>query len=435
MQAPYNGSTARGQKTNSVLALTLNEALARGLRLNLGAISQAETASDAEGQRRIARSSLLPNLNTTVAEEVERLNLRTLGVSSPMFPLTTQFNYFDARAVRLQQTVLDFVQTENLRSASKNLAASVEAVHNARDLVVLAVSGAYLQLIATGSRIAAAAAEVESARAVYQQAADRLTAGLDARIDATRSQVQLQTDEQRLRSLRADLNTQKLRLSRIIGLPRGQEFTISEQYRYAPLTDLDQDRAFAQAFQQRADIKAASASVESAESAAKAARNERLPTLRLNADWGAAGLRPTSEAHSVYSVYGTLNIPLYEGGKIRGDIERADAAVRQRQAELEDVRGQVDQDVRQAFIDLHSAADQVGVAQSNVALSHETLEQARHRFTAGIADTVELVQAEQSVVQADNDAISAVFEHNLAKVSLARAMGNAEQSLPKLLKK
>jgi outer membrane protein TolC len=201
------------------------------------------------------------------------------------------------------------------------------------------------------------------------------------------------------------------------------------------VTELNTATALSRAYRQRADLQAAQSAVRAAQASVKAARAEHLPNLTLSADWGVAGLRPDAQAHSVYSIYGTLTIPLYEGGRIRGDVEQANAVLHQRQAELEDIRGQVDEDVRQAFINLNSAADQVAVAQSNVALAHDTLDQARDRFTAGIADTVELVQAQQSVVQADNDYINAVFEHNLAKISLARAMGNAEQNLPQLLKK
>ena len=146
-------------------------------------------------------------------------------------------------------------------------------------------------------------------------------------------------------------------------------------------------------------------------------------------------MTPSNHATGVFEVAGTVTIPLYEGGRIHGDVQQAQAAVQQRKAEFENARGQVDQDVRQAFINLNSAADQVTVAQSNVGLSHDSLQQSRDRFAAGVADTVELVQAEQTVVQADNDYITAVFEHNLAKISLARAMGNAEQTLPQLLRK
>jgi outer membrane protein TolC len=203
VQSPYSGSIPTGADNGAILPLTLEKALALGLRSNLGEVSQSQLVTQAQGQRQVARSTLLPNVNTAISEELEQLNLRTEGVESSQFPLTARFNFFDARAARLTQAVVDFVRLENLHSANKNLASSIQSSHNARDLIVLAVGGSYLQLIATTARIVS----------IYQQAADRLAAGLNAHIDATRSQVQLQTDQQRLRSLQADLDTQKLRLA------------------------------------------------------------------------------------------------------------------------------------------------------------------------------------------------------------------------------
>jgi len=435
VQGAYAGSTPEGTASATALSLTLDDALSRALRHNLGQLLENEAAQQAEGQRLVARSTLMPNLNAVVRETVEQINLRTMGVEVASFPETVgPFNYFDARGT-FQQTVLDFVRLNNLRSARENVEAARQGFRNARDLVVLAVAGSYMQIIAINARVEAARAQVESSRAVNKQAVDRLRVGLDARIDVTRTQVQLQTDQQRLRSLVADLDRQKLRLSRIVGLPLGQQFNIADNFPYRPLTGLTIEDALTRAAQNRADLKAAEAGVHAAEDSLKAARSERLPALQLNADWGAAGLRPTAEAHSVFTVSGSLVVPIYQGGRIHGDIEQANATLRARRAEYGDIRGQVDEDVRQAFINLNAAADQVDVAQSNVSLAHDTLRQAEHRFEAGVADTVEVVQAEQTVVQADNDYISAVFEHNLAKVSLARAMGAAEQRLGTFLAK
>ncbi len=435
VQMPYNGSTISGKATEGTLPLTLDEALKRGLRFNLGALEQSAAVQQAQGQRQVAKSTLLPNLNMAISEVFERENLRTLGVSIPIIPEAVKFNYIDARAARLNQSVFDLVRIDNLHSASENLKASTLSARNARDLIVLAVGGSYLQLISTQSRIVAAEAQVGSSKAIYQQAADRFTAGLAARVDAERAQVQLQTEQQRLRSLQADRDTQKLGLARIIGLPLEQQFTPADDFRYTPLPALTMEGALGKAMQQRTDLQAAQAGVRAAEDGLKAAHAERLPELAVTADFGGAGVTPSKHSTGVYNVAGTLLVPLYEGGRIHGEIQEAEAAVRQRKAELESLRAQVDQDIRQAFINLNSAADQVGVAQSNVALSHDSLQQSRDRFAAGVADTVELVQAEQAVVQADNDYITAVFEHNLAKVSLARAMGNAEQTLPQLLRK
>jgi outer membrane protein TolC len=418
------------------MVLTLQQALNSGFRSNLGAINQSQSVVQAEGQRQVARSTLLPNVNSVVTETVEQLNLRTSGVLESSFPLAVgPFNFFDARAAQVRQSVFDLVRLHNFRSAGENAKAAVQSARDSRDLVTLAVGGSYLQIIATQARIAAAHAQVESSQAIFQQASDRLAAGLNTRIDATRAEVQLDIDKERLRSLQADLERQKLQLARLIGLPRGQQFTVADDFPFSPVTGLTLEQALVQADHNRADLRAAAAAAKAAEEVVKAARAERLPNLTLNADYGAAGLRPTAEAHGVFTVSGSLVIPLYEGGRVHGDIQQANATLQARRAELEDVRGRIDEDVRQAYISLDAAADQVGVARRNVDLAHDTLSQARDRFTAGIADTVEVVQAQQSVVQAENDYITSVFEHNLGKVSLARAIGNAEAEIGQLLRK
>jgi outer membrane protein TolC len=435
VQSAFAGSTSHGEATNEVVPLTLVQALKMGLQYNLASVDQSAAVKQAQGQRAIARSELLPNINTAISEEFERLNLRETGVESSTFPETAKFNYFDARAARLNQSVFDLVRIENLHAASSELNANIKQAQNTRDLVILAVAGSYLQVTAAKARVVAATAQVEVSHKIWEQAEDRFTAGLNARIDAMRAQVQLQVEQQRLRSLIADLETQKLRLARIIGLPVGQQFVPAEDFPFSPVTQITEQAALGSSTTDRADVQAATFDLEAAKAGVKAARDERLPNLSITADFGAGGITPSHESSGVYSVAGTLTIPLYQGGRTRGDIQVAKAALQQREAELADARGQVDEDVRQAFIDLNSAADQVLVAKANVDLAHATLTQSQDRFNEGIADSVELVQAEQAVVQADEDLIASTFDHNLAKVSLARAMGDAENTLPELLRK
>jgi outer membrane protein TolC len=416
------------------MKLSLENALAMAMRSNLGAITESAATEQARGQRTIARSALFPQVNVGVSEELERLNLRTQGVEIESFPEAVTFNYYDARA-RLQQSVFDLVRIRNLHGATETLNANIRQTRDARDLIVLAVGGSYLRLISTEAREDAAAAEARVAEAVAQQAEDRLKAGVANRVDAMRAQVQAQTEAQRRRSLQADVETQKLKLARLIGLSPGQMFDLSESYIYSPQRQYTLEAALARGIQQRNDLSAARAGVKAAEDADKAAHAERYPKLAVDGTFGAAGITPTHESTGVYTVAGTLTVPIFEGGRIHGDIQEASAAVKQRKAEYENLRAQVDEDIRQAFIDMSSAEDQVGVAQSNVELAHASLEQSRDRFAAGVTDTVEVVQAEQSVVQADDDYITAVYEHNLAKVALARSMGNAEQVLPQLLQR
>ena len=438
LTSPYNGSVPDTPNTNVALPLTLDNALKLGLRNNLAEISRNNGVLEARGQRLVARSALMPNVSSSIGETLSKIDLAAQGLKSsalgiPGLPAVLgPFNFFDARAVRVSQT-FDLVRIGNLQSATQNLNAARAAAMDARDLIVFAVVGGYLQVTTAQARVVATRAQVESSRSVYQQASDRMKAGLNARIDVTRSQVQYQTDVQRLRAEQADVEKQKLNLSRLIGLPYGSDLTIAEDFPYKALGDLSVEEALKRANEARADLRSARAAVQAADSALRAAHAESLPTLSMAGDYGAEGLNP-AQGHGTYTVGGTLSVPIFQGGRVQGDVEQARATLNQRKAELQDTFGVIDRDVRVAFIDLNAAADQVAVAESNASLSRDVLRQARDRFVEGIADTVEVVQAQQTVAQADNDYINAVFEHNLAKVALSRAMGQAELTVQNLLR-
>jgi outer membrane protein TolC len=193
------------------------------------------------------------------------------------------------------------------------------------------------------------------------------------------------------------------------------------------------EEALKQALDQRADLKAAQAQVRAAERARSAARAERLPSLSVSADYGAIGPSP-SQLQGTFTVVGTLRVPIWQGGRAEGDLQESDAALNQRRAELEDLKGQVQADIHNAYLDLQAAASQVDVSQKNLQVSRETLDLTRQRFAAGVADSVEVVQTEQEVASAELDYINSVFAHNIAKLSLARAVGGAAANLDQFLK-
>jgi outer membrane protein TolC len=429
----YSGSVPASSAVLTNYALTLDDAIKLGLRNNLGSITEANSVLQARGLRLVSRSNLLPNASSSLGESLEKINLAAQGLRSPMIPGVVTFNVLDGRVVKLNQSILDFVAIKNLHSATQSLHAAQDSARDARDLVVLAVAGSYLQIVTTQARVVAVRALVESERAVYQQSSDQLQAGVAVLVDVTRTQVQYQTDLQLLRSETADVEKQKLNLGRIIGLPLGSSFVVVDEFPYVPLTDLTVEASLQRAIAARADLQAARSGVKAAESALGAARAEYLPNATFTGDWGFIGTNP-SQVISTYTITGSVNVPIFQGGRVQGDTAQARAALNQRKAELEDTLGAIDHDVRTAFIDLDSAADQVGVAESNVSLSHQTLKQSRDRFAAGITTSVEVVQSEQAVAQADADYISAVYQHNLAKITLSRAMGQTESNLRQLLK-
>lgn len=437
VQGSFQGSTQAGQASPAMLALKLGDAIQRGIRYNLGSITTGLAAQQARSQRLAAVAQLLPDITGDAHETVQQIDLVAEGlrinVPIPGFHFPTvvgPFNYFDARA-SLNEGV-SLTSLRNWHSAREGVRSAELSFKDSRELVAMAVAGSYLQIIAASSRIQTARAQIESAQTVYQQAVDRNRSGLNARIDVTRSLVELQTQQQRLTSLTNDFEKQKIALARLIGLPMAQAFTLADEipYRETPaprLQDLIQ-----QALGMRADVQAAAAQVRAAEQARGAAVAENYPSINLSGDYGAIGLNP-AQSHGTFSVTGAVAFPIYRSGRIRADIEQADAALAQRKAEYEDAKGRAEQDVRDAVLDLNAASQQVRVAQSNRELAADTLQQARDRFRAGVSDTVELVQAQESVATAEQDYINSTFAFNLARVSLARATGEAEQSVLRLL--
>lgn len=439
VQGPFAGSTSSVTKLPFSGRLSLREAVDRALEFNLGAVGLSQTVRQARGQAKIARSALLPNLNASLSETVQQTNLQALGVHFdlpiPGFSAPTivgPFNYFDLRA-SLSQTVWDLTARNNYRATKELVRANELSVEDARDLIVLAVGGTYLQVIAARARIDAARGQLTTAEALFKQASEQRAAGVVAQIDLNRSQIQLLTQQQRLVSLENDYSKLKIALARLAGLPANEQYEVSDTVPFADAPPLTLEDALQQAFAQRADLKAAEAQVAAAERVHSAAKAERLPSLAVRADYGVIGTNP-SHAHGTFAVVGTVRVPIWQGGRTKGETEVADAALAQRRAELEDVRGRVEGEVRNAYIDLQTAASQVEVARKNIQVATQNLELTRQKFDAGVSDNVEVVQSQEALSTANTDYINSVFAHNLAKLSLARAIGRASEALPRFLK-
>jgi outer membrane protein TolC len=437
VQGAYAGSTPGVANMPFNGKLGLREAIQRGLAYNLGQTGATQALRQAQGQSKVALSGLLPNLNGTVTEDVQTTDLKALGFrfNFPGFAIPAvigPFNYIDFRA-HLSQSVLDLTAINNYRAASDVAKANRYSAQDARELIVLAVGGAYLQTIAAKARMVSEDAQLQSANAVFDQSKQQLEQGLIARVDADRNEVQALTHQQRLLSLKNDLAKQKINLARMIGLPPNDQYDLSDEVPFAPATPLTIENALEQAFQQRADLKAADAQMRAAERAHGAARAERYPSLGVTADYGGIGVNP-SQLETTYTVAASLKIPIWQGGRTEGDIQQSDAALAQRRAEYEDLKGQIESDVRSAYLDLQAAASQVEVAQRNVQVNKEALELTRQKVEVGVIDNVQYVEAQEGVTDAEFDFINGVFAFNVAKLSLARAMGRATDALPEIFK-
>jgi outer membrane protein TolC len=417
-----------------VLPISFLDAIDRGLKQNLGLLLSSDNTIAARGERWKELSNLLPNVSAKAQENVQQTSLTALGLRLPIFPhVIGPFNYFDTRAY-LTQSLFNWNYIQKARAAAENQKAADYSYKEARELVVLVVGNAYLQAIAGAARTETSEAQLKTAETLYNRAVDQQKAGVIPAIDMLRAQVEFQSRQQQLILARNDFAKQKLTLGRVIGLPLGQEYSLTDKAPYEAFIPPGLDEALKRAYASRPDYQAALAQVRSAELSRRAATAEHYPSLDMEGDYGVIGVNPGT-SNGTFHVAGTVNIPIFEGGKAHSDVLQAEAQLRQAKARLADLRGQIDNDVRSALLDLNAAADQVEVARSSVDLAEQTLTQAQDRFAAGVTDNLEVVQAQESVANAHENYISSLYAHNLAKVELARSLGNAEQGVKQYLTK
>jgi outer membrane protein TolC len=241
--------------------------------------------------------------------------------------------------------------------------------------------------------------------------------------------VELKQRQQQLVAVSNQFEKDKLSLARIIGLPPGQPFGVADPSVSVPLEAVSLKEALDQAYSHRSDYQAAKARVLAARFMLRSSKAERYPTLTASGYYGDEGLRVINDSHGVFNATGSINFNIFDGGRIKADIVRDNAELRNRRNEMENLRGQIDYDVRSSLLDLKSAQAQVDVAQSNLQLANQSLDESRDRFTAGVTNTVEVVQAQQALADANENLISAQYQYNVAKVELARSLGLAEQGI------
>ncbi len=430
------GGVPTGQATPDEIALSLTDAIDRGLRYNLGSILSQAAVAGAEGARKEDLADLLPQLRAGVLESRQKINLAAFGFTGALIPGVPQivgpFNLFDARAY-LQQTILDLKALNRYHASAGSLEAARQDQHSTRDVVVLVCGQLYFEAVAGESRIAAARAQLDTSEALLGLARDRKAAGLAAGIEELRAEVQERSQRQRLIVAEQDAAKEKLALAEAIGLPLGQRYRLTDTTPSVPALPISVEQAVDQAWAGRPDLKAAQARVEAAENRRKSAEGERWPTLAVSADYGAIGNDPSGSL-ATYTLGANLRVPLFEGGRAGGRVREAEGELQRERARLAGLRARVYYEVQSVFLDMKAADERVGVAEGALALAREQLQQAKDRFGAGVADNLEVVQAQEALATADENHIASLYAQTVARLSLARTLGGIETGYTELLK-
>ncbi len=426
-QGILSGGVPAGQVTPGVLPVSLTDAIARGLKQNLGVVLGEQGVRSATGTRWQALSGMLPTAGLSVGQAREEINLEEYGfpVAAGQSPILGPFNVSSLH-LTAATPIFDYSAIQRARAGAEAATAATHSFRDARDMVVFVTANLYLQAVTGASRIEAARAQLTTAQALYDRAVIQKQAGVIAGIEVLRAQVQLQSQHERVIFFENEFAKQKLALERAIGIPLGQQIDLTDRMPYSAFESMTLDESLKEAYASREDLHSAQSLVDAARSGKQSAIGEALPSAHLMADLGRSS-SAWDTLHGTYAIQGSVTVPVFQGGRVHGRVLQADAQVKEQEAQVEDLRARIEYEVRSALLDVGAADDRVHVARSAADLANEQLAQAQDRFTAGVSSNIEVVQAQEALATATDNYLSALYAHNLAKISLARAIGLSEQ--------
>jgi len=411
-------------------ALSFEQAIQLAIENNLATLLAHERRNEARGNKQQSLAALLPDVSGAAYQASLTENLAALGFRPGLIPgfnssFVGPFKNFDAR-VSLAQTIFDLsaIRSYQAGRAGVRLAELQEGL--AREQVASGTGLIYLEALRADASVVSARANVELAQALLKLAQDQRSAGVATGVDVTRAQTRLAEQQVGLAQAQTTSEQARLNLQRVVGLPLGSLLTLTDQLRFAdePLPAVE--TAVAQANQNRREVHVAEEQNRISQLERQAVRAEYLPSLEFLADYGVSGITPSNLDLPTRRAAVQVNVPIFNGGLTRGRLTVAESRQRQTELELSNIRGQVEEDVRLALTTLRTAAAQVRAANESVMLAQRELEMARDRFKAGVGDNLEVVSAQTALANARDAQVTALAQHNAARLDLAAAVGRAE---------
>ena len=422
-------STLPATASTQVLRLTLDQAVGLALKQNPTAQIAILQAAQSEQDKNIARADLLPQASAKISDEAQKVNLLAeFGGRTPFpgFPKTLgPYQVFSA-GPSVSAPVFDLTLWRRYQAAQSTLSASKSTGLSTREQVILLVVSQYIGTLRAVANVEASQSRVSLAQALYDQAADLQKEGVGTGIDTLRANVELQNEKQRLIEAENDRETSLFGLSRLLNLDPRQAIELADSLSFFDTPQPEVETSLELALAERQEWKSLGAQIKAAEFEKKASQDSRLPSLRFDGDFTYVGTSGSTTLPT-YTYEASVNMPLFTGGRIRAEVVRADLEIKKLEQQKEDLRNQIALDVKTALLNLQSARNEVQVANLGVQLSKEEVDQARDRFKAGVANNIEVIQAQDSLARANDNQIAALYRFNQARADLARSIGQMEK--------
>jgi outer membrane protein TolC len=408
------------------LKLTLKDAVNLALKQNPQVILANLGVSQSQQERMIARSALLPQVGARASETVNRLNLAaSIGFSFPGFAQHVGPFYVVQAGVGVTAPVFDLTLWRRYRSSQIGVDSVRAQEVSVREESVLLVVSQYLGSQRAAADVQAAQSRVDLAQALYNQAADLQKNGVGTGIDTLRSNVQLQNEKQRSIVASTQLETSLYGLARLLNIEPNRKIELADEVSFFDTPEVSTDQTLDRAYGSRPELREVLTRQRRAELDLKTADAARLPKFSLSGIWTEQGLTPAS-AIPVYIYQGTIDVPLFTGGRIQAQRAQADLAIRQLRQQEQELRNRIALEVKTALARLQSARTEVDVAKLGVDLARQEVEQARDRFQAGVANNVEVITAQDALARASDNQIAALYRYNQSRADLAHSVGQME---------
>jgi outer membrane protein len=428
-QSRNKPGTLPGNAPTQVLRLTLDQAVGLALKQNPTAQIAILQAAQSEQDKNTARADLLPQASANISDQAEKVNLKAqFGGKTPFpgFPATLgPYQVFSAGS-SFGVPVFDLSLWRRYRAAQNTLNSSKANSLSTREQVILLVVSQYIGTLRAVASVEASQSRVSLAQALYDQAADLQKEGVGTGIDTLRANVELQNEKQRLIEAETDRETSQFALSRLLNLDPRQAVELADTLRFFDTPQPEVEPSIDLALAERQEWKALESQIKAAEDQKKAAQDSRLPYLRFDGNFAYVGTSGNTTLPT-RSYQASVNMPLFTGGRIHAEIVRADLEIKKLEQQKDDLRNQIALDVKTALLNLESARNEVQVANLGVQLSKEEVDQARDRFKAGVANNIEVIQAQDSLARANDNQIVALYRFNQARADLARSIGQMEK--------
>ena len=428
-QSAPKPQTLPAARPGEALRLTLDQAVALAIKQNPTAQIAILTAAESEQDKNIARADLLPQVSAHISDEAQKVNLRAEFGGVPAFPGLPKtlgpFQLFSA-GPSVSAPVFDLTLWQRYQAARNTASASKANSLSTREQVILLVVSQYIGTLRAVANVEASQSRVELAQALYDQAADLQKEGVGTGIDTLRANVELQNEKQRLLEAENDRETSLYGLSRLLNLDPRQKVALADSLSFFETPQPDVEGSIEEALGNRQEWKALASQSKAAADQKKAAQALRLPNVRFDGEFSYVGTSGNTTLPT-YTYEGSVNLPLFTGGRIHAQVVSADLEIRKLQEQRADLRNQIALEVKTALLNLDSARNEVQVANLGVQLSKEEVDQARDRFKAGVANNIEVIQAQDSLSRANDNQIAALYRFNQARADLARSVGQMEK--------